>query len=242
MKKEIYKDVERSESGWWYRGRHMALQSILGRYTQEKGAVLDVGAGYGAMFTFLSKYGVVSAYEVYPDCIAACVKRGYRTVLSSKVELAQSLEQFSLVGAFDVIEHVENDTEIMLAIQKLLSPGGLFVATVPAHQFLFGKYDVDAHHFRRYSKKSLMKLLQGAGFEVVYLGYWNFLLFFPAALLRVVGLGGTSALTPNLFLDRIFGLLVYFESLLLRVTSLPIGMSLVVVARVKTSEYSSLTT
>lgn len=229
----MYKDVEKSESGWWYCGRLYALGAVMPQFVRGKGAVLDVGAGFGAMRQFLLQFGEVVAYDTYPDCIEACKKRGYVKVYASLGELENSDQQFALIGAFDAIEHVEQDREILIALRSKLTPDGIFVATVPAHPFLFGAYDVAAHHFRRYNRRSLRALFEEAGYEIAYMSYWNASLFIPAGVLRLFGRGGTASLTLHPMLDTLFRIVVYLESLLLRVMRLPFGLSLIVVARKK---------
>ncbi len=62
MEKQVYVNIERSESGWWYKGRRHALEAIVPRLVKTPGLVLDMGAGYGAMYPFLAYYGTVSPY------------------------------------------------------------------------------------------------------------------------------------------------------------------------------------
>lgn len=233
MEKQVYLNIERSESGWWYKGRRRALEAVVPRYVKNPGTVLDMGAGYGAMQPFLSQYGAVSAYEIYPDGIAACRTRGYAEVLTTPEELSARGSSFTLVAAFDALEHMEDDAKTVREIDTLLVPRGFFIGTVPAHPFLFGQYDVDAHHFRRYTKKALRRVLEENGFRVMYLGYWNFLLFFPAMLTRMLGIANTAALTPHPLIDRLFTLCTYLEAQYLRLGKLPTGLSLLVVAQKK---------
>lgn len=233
MDTHVYTDVEKSETGWWYRGRTHALQSIVPMFVGGKGSVLDVGSGFGAMHRFLSQFGDVYAYDTYPDCVAACKKRGYAHVYASLEELEGAVEQFSLIGAFDALEHMEHDQDVLRKLLSKLAPAGVFVATVPAHQFLFGAYDIAAHHFRRYSRQSLRTVFEKAGYDVVYVSYWNATLFLPAAVARLLGAGGTTALTLHPVLDTIFHTIVYLESLVLRIVPFPFGLSLILVARKK---------
>jgi SAM-dependent methyltransferase len=233
MDAHVYKDVEKGESGWWYYGRTLSLGSILPRFVKGRGTVLDVGAGYGAMHSFLARYGEVSAFDTYPDCIDACRRRGYKSVYASLDVLTSTLEMYTLIGAFDSLEHMERDDETLRLLATKLAPEGVFVATVPAHPFLFSDYDREAHHYRRYSRRTLRALCDGAGLDVLYMSYWNGTLFFPAALARLMGGGGTKALRLHPFIEYVFRGVVYVESLLLRLMPLPIGLSLIVVARKK---------
>jgi SAM-dependent methyltransferase len=233
MEVQVYKDVANSESGWWYLGRTYALTSIVPRFLKTKGSVLDVGSGFGSMFSFLAHFGDVYAHDTYPDCIAACKKRGYKAVFSDLEEVTANNVTYSLIGAFDALEHIEDDKSVLQQLRSKLGPDGLFVATVPAHPFLYGSYDRAAHHVRRYSATALRNLFTESGYEIVYMSYWNALLFFPAAIARLLGSGGTQALVLNPLVDGMFQVIVYVESLLLRVIRLPFGLSLVVVARKK---------
>ena len=61
---------------------------------------------------------------------------------------------YDLIGAFDVIEHIEDDAAALASIAAKLKPGGKFVMTVPAHQWMWSAHDVVNHHKRRYSKRA----------------------------------------------------------------------------------------
>src|SRR5581483_8542917 len=62
----------------------------------------------------------------------------------------------------NVLEHVQDDVGIVKTAARA-APGGRLVAMVPAHPFLFGSLDREAGHFRRYSRKHLLQVLEKAG-------------------------------------------------------------------------------
>lgn len=218
-----------AEQSWWYRGRDAAIKVALRHVAEPRGKILDYGAGFGPMFSLLSSYGPVSAFEVYEPCVARLRTRGYQEVYDSQAALAAA-GPFSIIGAFDVIEHIENDHEFLMEARRILSPDGIVVATVPAHQFLWSDFDVINRHFRRYSKANLRTLFESAGYEIVFLSYWNKFLFPVAALLRLIGRGGGGNLTPHPLVNRVLTGLLLFEARLLRFIPFP-GLSLAVVAR-----------
>jgi trans-aconitate methyltransferase len=183
------------------------------------------------MFSFLRDFGPVSAYEVYPPCVAECRRRGYVEVFDSDPSIFSQKSKFALIGAFDVLEHIENDVDVLSRLYGAIRPGGIVVATVPAHQFLWSSHDVLNHHFRRHSKASLQRLFEESGFEVVTISYWNCLLFPLAACMRLLGVGGHETLMPSHAVNILLTRLLYLESLLLSFVPLPMGLSLVVVAR-----------
>ena len=67
---------------------------------------------------------------------------------------------YPLVVALDVLEHIEHDAQFVVdQLAPCVQPGGLLIAAVPAHQFLFNSHDQALGHFRRHSTQSLRALL-----------------------------------------------------------------------------------
>jgi SAM-dependent methyltransferase len=143
---------------------------------------------------------------------------------------------FDVVTAFDVIEHVEQDVESLKRLGQQLSPDGRLFMTVPALPWLWSKHDETHHHFRRYTKASLDAALREAGLEPVRVSYFNSLLFPLIAGLRLVrkklGISETAddampSAGVNAILKSVFG----FESNFIGRVSMPIGVSLLAVAK-----------
>jgi len=88
---------------------------------------------------------------------------------------------YDLIGAFDVIEHIDDDQAAINSIAAKLKPGGKFVMTVPAHQWMWSAHDTVNHHKRRYSKRGLRRLIEGSPLKLDKIGYFNSLLF-PLAI------------------------------------------------------------
>ncbi len=87
---------------------------------------------------------------------------------------------------FDVLEHLDDDELALKEIHRVLTPEGRLLMTVPAFMMLFGRQDVVSEHKRRYRRGPLARLLEGAGFEVVYASYFNSVLFPPIAAVRLL--------------------------------------------------------
>src|SRR5439155_5457643 len=77
--------------------------------------------------------------------------------------------QFDLIGLFDVLEHVPDDTHVLRDLHTMLRPGGALLLTVPAHPCLWSYFDVAAHHCRRYEPAVLERRLIDTGYRVDYL-------------------------------------------------------------------------
>jgi len=75
--------------------------------------------------------------------------------------------EFDVVAAFDVIEHIEDDVAALQTLHAALRPGGYCFLTVPQHRWLWSATDEAAHHHRRYTAAELHKKVKAFSFEVV---------------------------------------------------------------------------
>jgi 2-polyprenyl-3-methyl-5-hydroxy-6-metoxy-1,4-benzoquinol methylase len=71
-------------------------------------------------------------------------------------------EGADVVVMHDVLEHIDDEAAAVLAVAKLVRPGGVAVVSVPALQSLFGLHDERLGHFRRYDRRSLRRALEGS--------------------------------------------------------------------------------
>jgi hypothetical protein len=138
----------------------------------------------------------------------------------------------------DVLEHLKADRASVEVAASLLKPGGILICTVPAHMWLWTKFDEDHHHFRRYSRRQFRSLFDQPSIRLELLSHLNAILFAPAAMWRILATkvferdrARYLRLPPfNSALNSIFA----FERLLLGKVPLPLGLSFIAVAR-KTS-------
>ena len=75
--------------------------------------------------------------------------------------------EFDVVGAFDVLEHVEEDERALAGMRRALRPDGGLLLLVPQHPRLWSEMDVVARHVRRYTRRELVAKVEHAGFDVV---------------------------------------------------------------------------
>ena len=62
-------------------------------------------------------------------------------------------DHFDAIGAFDVLEHIEDDVAVIEEVGRALRPDGMFVMTVPQHPALWSPQDDHAYHVRRYTSR-----------------------------------------------------------------------------------------
>jgi len=231
MERAAFILLHESESSWWYRGRAVIVRGVLDQIRRDNLSIIDFGAGYGGMYDTLAAYGTVSAYEPDAESNTVAQEKGYVAVYDSA---ASALEhRHDVIALFDVLEHIEGDRAFLQNAQSALTEKGRLLITVPAMPFLWSAHDEKHHHFRRYTRRSLQKVLEENGYEVERISYWNMFLFFPAATARLLGRSGESSFNLPRVLDTLFYMLVRLESFLMRLVPLPFGVSLVAIARKK---------
>jgi SAM-dependent methyltransferase len=182
MERLVYRQMaELDQQHWWYRGRRSVLCELIRRTAMPpaNARILEIGCGTGHNLPMLGKFGSIDAVELDDEARAIAERRLGREVMSARLpELAGVRDSYyDLVAALDVIEHIDDDRAALDAIAGKLKPGGTFLMTVPAHQWMWSAHDVANHHKRRYSKSSLRRLVEGSPLRLEKIGYFNSLLF-----------------------------------------------------------------
>lgn len=224
---------------WWFVARRRILRDRIAALGLPAGArILEAGCGPGGNLPMLAEFGSVSAIEPNETARRMAEARSGLAVGTATLP-DDSLfppESFDLVVALDVIEHIADDTGAVRSLARLLRPGGAFLMTVPAYSWLWSQHDERHHHKRRYTRRAVRALLDGAGLEVELLSHYNTLLT-PAVVLRrglarLAGarLGPDDAM-PGPALNRALTAIFGFERHLLRHVSLPFGISILAIAR-----------
>jgi|APLak6261675434_1056106.scaffolds.fasta_scaffold01230_2 2-polyprenyl-3-methyl-5-hydroxy-6-metoxy-1,4-benzoquinol methylase len=241
MESAEFEKHERHEANhWWFEGRRRCIASVLETRLKPAAArtLLDVGCGTGGMFPMLARFGVVSGAEYSSDARERAQRR-FPEVSISRCELPDDLPAgpYTVVTAFDVIEHVDDPVGALRSMSQRLAPDGQLVVTVPAFQFLWSQHDVSLHHRRRYSRELLVEHMTAAGLRVTFESYFNTALFPVVLAARLAGRVLPRPTTPhdtdlrplpgpfNAALTRLFG----SESKVLARGRLPVGVSLIAV-------------
>jgi len=230
------------ERSFWFRGRNRLIQDLVLRFFPAAGTLLEVGCGSG--FVLAGLRAVLPAAqlvgsEIYVHGLGYAAER-----VGPPCELLQIdarsipyVAEFDVIGAFDVLEHIDEDEVVLKEIQRALKPGGGLMLTVPQHPWLWSKADEFACHRRRYRRHELADKLRQNGF--VILRDTSFVsLLLPALLLQRLMASRSDGYDPERELalpgpiDRLFEATLDCERWLIRMgIDLPLGGSRVVVAR-----------
>lgn len=176
------------EHSWWFRNRNALIVQMVQKYSGEK-LFWDIGGGNGFVSKGLQNAGQkVILVEPGPAGAANARKRQIEHIICATLEESGlAPNSIEAAGLFDVVEHIENDTMFLKAIADSLTKGGFLYITVPAYRFLWSKDDDYAGHFRRYTLKSLRKVLSDAGFEPIRQTYFYSILILPIFIARTLG-------------------------------------------------------
>lgn len=168
---------------WWFVGRRLLiarlLKDALPQANDSKLRLVDLGCGTGANLPML-RQAIGSSGEVFGlDFSALALQFAGDQVNLSNLYLSQGdAMQLPLrdcvadcVTMLDVLEHLPDDDKALSEVFRILKPGGVLVLSVPAYQHLWSAHDEALHHFRRYERLQLHRVLNRAGFSIHKLSF-----------------------------------------------------------------------
>lgn len=192
MNPKFYKEYYHLERNhWWFTARIEILRSTIQNLNLANQdhpiQILNAGVATGATSEMLSEFGNVTSLEYDSDCCDFLEeKTNIKPIRGSLTDLPFEDGSFDLVCAFDVIEHIEDDTKACEEMARVMNNTGRYIVTVPAYEFLWSNHDVINHHFRRYTKTSLLETLDSGYLHNKHSTYFNTLLFLPIAVFRLI--------------------------------------------------------
>jgi len=230
-------------SYWWFVGKRRIARNLIEEFVplNQREAILDVGCGTGATMCFLDHYGRVYGIDISEMALRFCQERhlsGLSRASALRLPFADS--SFSLITAFDVLYHEEvvDDLTALREFHRACKEGGSVLISEPAFNFLWSWHDVAYHSKRRYVASELKSKLEKVGFQVVKLSYSNALLFPFIFAFRMwkrlsrLSPEDHSDLKPlNPYLNKAMLAVYNLEASLVCKTRLPVGSSVVCVAR-----------
>jgi SAM-dependent methyltransferase len=239
------------EGHFWFIGlRRNALMLLRAALDgQQPARIVDCGAGTGRNLDWLGTLGWAVGLERSPVGLRFGRVHGRRLVQGTVAALPFADASMDVATSFDVLYCLDDATErtAVSEMWRVLKPGGLAVINVAALDSLRGSHSTLTREVRRYSKHRLRAILTGAGFEVERLTFAN-MTTFPITWLmrwreRMTGRADTASVrdlqVPARPINAMFNAVLALEARAMRVVSLPIGTSLLCVARKKAGPSST---
>ena len=241
MDAEAYEEmIELQEKHWWFVARRDIIESFIELEMPHSSAdkTLEIGCGVGGNVELLGKSGNYLGMDMHLPAIEYCSAKfpqfEFKCSRIEEIPKDAYSHNFDSIYILDVLEHIDNEVEILKEARNYLTDSGKILVTVPAYQFLWSPHDDFVHHVRRYTKKSLRAVLEEAGYKVERLSYFNSILF-PLALIQRLGskllnkkLSAHLSIPPRI-INWLFKTVFSQEAGILKRTNLPIGLSLIAV-------------
>jgi SAM-dependent methyltransferase len=243
--KDAYaKLYELETDSFWFRNRNKLILNTLTRYFPDASSLLEIGCGTGFVLA-----GIAAAIpglrlvgsDLHHEALNyAKARLAGVTLLQMDAGNIPYREEFDVICAFDVLEHIPHDEAALKQIHQALKRDGGLMITVPQHPWLWSRVDDDALHLRRYTRQELFRKLIESGFRIIMAtSFLSFLL--PLLIISRLSTRLKSRKQPinpqwsELHLphsiDVLFEAICSWENLLInRNLSFPIGGSLLCVA------------
>jgi ubiquinone/menaquinone biosynthesis C-methylase UbiE len=234
--------AELEDHYFWYAARASLISWLIGKYFPRATSLLEVGCGSGYVLSTLR--------AAYPELRLAGVDLLPRTLRLAQERVPQAMllqcdarrlpftDEFDVVCALDVIEHIDEPEIALAEMARAVTPGGGVIVSVPQHPWLWSAWDEFDRHRLRYTRRGLLELLVNVGVEPVRV---TSSVMFLLPLLLASRLRNRRLMPeydpyrelriPDVA-NRILGEVMRAERWLTRVgVSLPVGSSLVVAGR-----------
>jgi len=220
---------------FWFRARNDLILWALGKYSPAFRSLLEIGCGTGFVLSGIAKAfpeARLVGTEVFVEGLGFASGRIPRAeLMQMDARALPYVDEFDVVTAFDVIEHIEEDELVLRNLFRATRPAGHCFISVPQHMWLWSPVDEEACHKRRYSAGELAGKAVKAGFRIVRSTSFVTLLL-PAMLLSRLAdrqkgrSGGADSLRVNPAVNRILERVLQVEHVAIRAgVSLPVGGS-----------------
>lgn len=219
---------------WIYSHRFATVSGFIPNTTAPQ-RLLDFGCGDGSFLRYLQEHRHSLNLHGYDPYFTTDEISRLNGIQMHKDIRAIGNMHFDFVVAIEVIEHIKDDYSALQQISKLLKPNGTLIITVPVYNWLYSSYDASIGHYRRYSRHSIVKLLEQARFSVQYSTHFYFSLITALMLLKFLDFLGKKDFTfYGNKLNKIYKIMTNIEYKLFHKKNkfyLPWGTSILVVAR-----------
>ncbi|HUL75077.1 MAG TPA: class I SAM-dependent methyltransferase [Vicinamibacterales bacterium] len=228
---------------FWFTGLRRYAKYLLDRALDGRPVrlIVDCGSGTGRNLDWLGQYGLAVGVERSDVGLRLGRSRRGRLVQATVTALPFADASADVATSFDVLYCLDDASEALALSEmwRVLKPGGVALVNVAALDVLRGSHSTLTHEARRYTRTRLAARLERAGFRIERLTYTNMTTFPLTLAVRLADrLRGRTAIAsdaeftvPPAVVNATLDAALAFESRLLRVVNLPIGSSIMAVAR-----------
>ena len=228
---------------WWFAATHANLLMLARQFAEDsapRSRVLDAGCGTGGLLAKIAtdrpQATVIGLDFDQQACERAAAKSARPVCRGSVNALPFAEASLSAIFSADVLCHRDVDERRALGeFHRCLAPSGVLVLNLPAYSWMLSRHDAAVYNVRRYTRSGVARLLDSAGFRLLYASYWNFVLFPIMVITRKLlpaRADGASDVRPYpALIETLCRVVTGFERALLKGgLRLPFGGSLIAIA------------
>ena len=143
------------------------------------GRVLDVGCRNGQWLSEYRRLGWdVEGVEPDPDSAAIAQQAGHRVFVGTVLEARYPNDHFDAVTLWDALEHIDNPSEVIREIFRVVKPNGQVYISIPNFGSWYGRTFRDRWfmftapiHYYHYTQDTLTGLLRREGFGHIQVSF-----------------------------------------------------------------------
>jgi SAM-dependent methyltransferase len=181
--------IELEEHYWWHAAKRSLAARLLARHFPPPGLLVEGGIGSGRNLLEFRRLGYeVAGLDIMPQAVEHVGARGVEKVRVHDLAEPWPHAEGSVraVVMLDVLEHTAEPVEVLRHAREALAPGGGILITVPAYPWLYSNWDKRLGHYRRYTRRELIRQAEAASLKVERVTHWNAFSLAPAIALRTL--------------------------------------------------------
>lgn len=172
FKASYFSELARLEdANFWFRARNQLILWALKAYFPNFSSLLEIGCGTGYVLSGISKQfprATLHGSEIFIAGLNfAAARLPSINLMQMDARNIPFVDEFDVIGAFDVLEHIEDDGLVLAQVHAALKPHGFMLLTVPQHTWLWSPVDEQACHVRRYTALDLHQKIESAEFKIL---------------------------------------------------------------------------
>ncbi len=148
-----------------YRLRKHIYNNVLKNYIKDNLKLLEIGSGVSPITENWPNAVYSELSHVAVEYLRKELK--YNSVQDDITNSNFSNNEFDIVIASEVFEHIEHDAPAFSETARIMKKKALFFISVPMHQWYWGADDTLVGHYRRYSDAMIEKEFNRAGFKIL---------------------------------------------------------------------------